>query len=381
MSGATPANYEFLELRAICAGDSVDPKNNLTHAEAHERAVEIYNLQIQGKYMNIITGKIIEPQKIICYGESGVGKTTLGSQFPRALIVDAERSSTHIDTPRVFVENWESLLSTMAEAAGCEFETIVLDTADWAEMKCAEYICAKWKKGGIEEFGYGKGYTYLEEEFRKLLKLADACIAAGKNVVLLAHHALRKIEPPDEGIAFDRYEPKLSKKINPIAVEWCDALLFMYRKTYVETKENGKGKATGGKKRVICANSASFCLAKNRWTGVADEFDADVKNILPYLPQGGKKAETPKPEAAPPPAPTPPAIGARTPHERLSDLLALGQFSEGELLAYLYGQNAKKTAYVQPGTEFADIPADLIAKMTKDANWEKIEASLKNNRN
>ena len=76
----------------------------------------------------------------------------------------------------------------------------------------------------------------------------------------------------------------------------------------------------------------------------------------------------------------PPANVERTPHEKLSDLLALGQFTEAELLAYLYGKNAKKTAYVQPGTEFKDIPADLIAKMTKDSNWEKIEASLNNNR-
>ena len=382
MEDKTPANYEFLELRAICMGDSKDLKNNLTHAQAHERAMEIFNLQRQGKYkMNIITGKIIEPQKIVCYGESGVGKTTLGSQFPNSLIVDAERSSTHIDTPRVFVDDWQGLLSVMSEAAACEFKTIVLDTADWAEMKCAEYICSKWKKGGIEEFGYGKGFTYLEEEFRKLLKLADACIAAGKNVVFLAHQTLRKIEPPDEGIAFDRYEPKLTKKINPIIVEWCDALLFMYRKTYVETKDNGKGRATGGKKRVICANSASFCLAKSRWTGIADEFDADIKAILPYLPQDGQKpAETPKQETPKDETPPPPANAERTPHEKLSDLLALGQFTEAELLAYLYGKNAKKTAYVQPGTEFKDIPADLIAKMTKDANWEKIEASLKTNR-
>ena len=382
-------NYEFLETLCICKGDSVSPENNLTHAQAYERAREIYQLQQQGKYnMEIITGKIIEPQKIVLYGESGVGKTTLGSQFPKPLIIDAERSSTHLDTPRVFVDNWRNLLDTLAECRECEFETIVLDTVDWAELKCAEYVCALYKKGGIEEFGYGKGYQYLAEEFMKLLKACDEIIRAGKNVVFLAHSQLRKVEPPDEGIAFDRYEPKLSKKVTPLIVEWCDALLFMFRKTYVEQSESGKGKAKGGKKREICANSASFCLAKSRWTNMPDEFDAEVKAICAHLPNKTRaraavekeedargQNETPRGETAHATDETP-----ASPQKKLSDLLALGEFSEGEMLAYLYGKNKHAKAFIPAGTEFKDIPASLIEKMTTPKNWKKIEASLKANR-
>lgn len=371
---SVPANYEFLEILTICKGDSFDERNNLTHAEAYQRALQFYKSQQKKYNMNIITGKIIEPQKIALYGESGVGKTTLGSQFPKPLIIDAERSSTHIDTPRVFVDNWQQLLSTMAECAACEFETVVLDTVDWAELKCSEYVCALYKKGGIEEFGYGKGYRYLSEEFFKLLKAADALIGAGKNVVFLAHSQLKKIEPPDEGMAFDRYEPKLSKNVTPLVVEWCDALLFMYRKTYVEQNDSGKGKAKGGKRRVICANSATFCLAKSRWTNVPDEFDADVKAVLPYLPTA-KPAPNPG-EAPKAGAPQP----TRTPQEKLADLLALGSFTEEEMLAYLYGKNKKAKAFVAAGTEFGAIPAELIERMTEPENWERIEASLRANR-
>ena len=380
-----PENYEFLETLCICKSDSALPENNLTHALALERARKIFNLQQQGIYkMNIITGKIIEPQKVVLYGESGVGKTTLAASLPKPLIIDAERSSTHLDTPRVFVDGWQNLLATIGECRACEFETIVLDTVDWAELKCAEYVCALYKKGGIEEFGYGKGYQYLAEEFLKLLKAADEVIRAGKNVVFLAHSQLRKVEPPDEGIAFDRYEPKLSKKTTPLIVEWCDALLFMFRKTYVEQSASGKGKAKGGKKREICANSASFCLAKNRWEGVADEFDAEAKNLLPYLPQSiAQTAEGPAPKKnetlRTPPAPSTEEAQA-SPQERLSDLLALGQFSEGEMLAYLYGKNKNAKAFIPAGTEFNDIPADLIAKIIIPKNWGKIEASLNANR-
>lgn len=380
-----PENYEFLEILSICKGDSCSEQNNLTHAQAYDRAREIYELQQQGKYnMNIIRGKISEPQKIVIYGESGVGKTTLGSQLPTPLIIDAERSSTHLDTPRVFVNSWRELLATLQECKSCDFETIVLDTVDWAELKCSEYVCALYKKGGIEEFGYGKGYQYLAEEFMKLLKLCDEIINSGKNVVYLAHSQLRKVEPPDEGIAFDRYEPKLSKKVTPLIVEWCDALLFMFRKTYVEQSDSGKGKAKGGKKREICSNSASFCLAKNRWVNIADEFDATAANILPHLPQckpstpanTEPKAAAPKPESSDGKSPEAP----RTPQEKLADFLALSEFSEGELLAYLYGKNKHSKAFIPAGTEFKDIPEELIEKMTSPKNWKKIEASLKANR-
>ncbi len=366
------ASVEFLEVVAICRGDSFNEANNLSHAEAIEQARAFLNIE-RSKDMNIIRGKLIQPQKICIYGESGVGKTTLGAQFGNPLIIDAERSSTHQDVPRVFIDNWEQLLSTMQEAATLsEFETIILDTVDWAELKCAEYICAKFKKNGIEEFGYGKGYTYLEEEFRKLIKLCDNLIQAGKNVVFLAHQTLRKIEPADEGTAFDRYEPKLSKKINPLVCEWVDALLFMFRKTYVETKDNGKGKVSGGKKRVINANSASFCLSKNRWNGLEDEFDADISQILPHLPKGQAKApvQAPKEETE----------QVRTVHDKLRDLLAMGQFSEVELLAYLYGKNARGNQFIPAGTAFKDIPETLIEKMIDPTNWERIEQSLENNR-
>lgn len=378
MQNATPENYEFLELLCICKGDSKTPNLNLSHADAYKMACDIFNQKKKKEnYMNIITGRLIEPQKVVIYGESGVGKTTLGAQFTKPLIIDAERSSTHLDTPRVFVNTWQNLLATLQECKSCEFETIVIDTIDWAELKCVEHVCGVYKKNGLEDFGYGKGYQYLCEEFIKLLKLADEIINAGKNVVLLAHSQLRKVEPPDEGIPFDRYEPKLSKKCTPLIVEWCDALLFMFRRTYVEESTMGKGKAKGGKKREICANSASFCLAKNRWENLPDEFEANINIILPYLP---KTAKTPK-EQTPPPDEEKPAVAERTPQQKLSDLLALGKFTEDELLAYLYGKNKRSTAFVAPGTEFNSIPTDLIERMIKPGSWDKIEASLETNRN
>ena len=59
------------------------------------------------------------------------------------------------------------LLDEVAEVAhgGVPSGTLVLDTADWAERLCIDATCARFKVKGIEDFGYGKGYTYAKEEF------------------------------------------------------------------------------------------------------------------------------------------------------------------------------------------------------------------------
>ena len=41
------------------------------------------------------------------------------------------------------------------------YQTLVIDTIDWAEQLCVEHICAQHQKKGIEEFPYGTGYVFV----------------------------------------------------------------------------------------------------------------------------------------------------------------------------------------------------------------------------
>ena len=50
-----------------------------------------------------------------------------------------------------------------------EFKPLVFDTIDWLEKLLAEDICKRANKASIEDFGYGKGYVVLAEEFTKFL--------------------------------------------------------------------------------------------------------------------------------------------------------------------------------------------------------------------
>ncbi len=230
--------------------------------------------------LKIKNGKLKRPQKVGLYGAEGVGKTTLAAKFPDPLFIDTEGGTAQMDVRRIdSIASWEELLGVVKEIAVTPdiCKTLVLDTADWAESLAVEYICRKYKKSGIEEFGYGKGYTYLSEEFGKLLSALDQVLVAGIHVVVNAHAKMRKFEQPDEMGAYDRWEMKLSKQVAPLLKEWCDMLLFCNYQTYVVQGSTPmeKAKVQGGK-RVMHAAHHPCWDAKNRH-GLPDVMDLDYK--------------------------------------------------------------------------------------------------------
>lgn len=235
--------------------------------------------------LNINKGKQVGAQKVVIYGSEGIGKSTLAAGFPEPLFIDVEGGTGWLDISRVDKpSNWAQLLNIIDEISTANVcKTVVLDTADWAEQMASEHICLKNRKTGIEDFGYGKGYTYLAEGFGQLLAKFDKCIANGIHVVVIAHAKMRKFEQPDEMGAYDRWEMKLSKQVAPMLKEWADLLLFCNYQTTVITTDSGSKKATGGK-RVMYTTHTPIWDAKNR-CGLPDcvplEFDS-IKDAIVF---------------------------------------------------------------------------------------------------
>ena len=243
--------------------------------------------------MNIISGKIQTAKKVVIYGPEGIGKSTFASQFPDPIFCDTEGSTKALEVkrferPQSADELYECIDYVMSDTGSCS--TFVLDTADWAEKLLAKKVCSLRKKEGIEDFGYGKGYTYLAEEFGKLLNRLEDLVELGINVVVTAHAQLQKFEQPDENGSYDRWSLKLTKMCSPMLKEWADAVLFVNYKTYVEKTENNKFKASGGK-RVMYTSHHPCWDAKNRWE-MPDECGFDYSVIAPFIPSGTAKADS-----------------------------------------------------------------------------------------
>lgn len=237
--------------------------------------------------LNITKGKIDRAQKVVIYGSEGIGKSSLATEFPNPLFIDTEGGTAHMDVRRIEKpQSWEEMLSVVKEVAAAKnvCKTLVLDTADWAEQLIVSYLCTKYKQNAIESFGYGKGYTYLGEEFSRLLGALDMVLASGIHVVVTAHAKMRKFEQPDEMGAYDRWEMKLSKQVAPLLKEWCDILLFCNYQTFVVTSENNTQKAQGGK-RVMYTSHHPAWDAKSR-VQLPEFLELDYKHIAHIFSAG-----------------------------------------------------------------------------------------------
>ena len=221
---------------------------------------------------NIVSGVQRTAIKTLIYGPEGIGKSTLAAMWPNTIFIDLEGGTNQLPVVRLETpSSWSMLRAELTAIKNREVpcSTVVIDTMDAAERMCAEYIMARDGKKSIEEWGYGKGYTILQEEFGRLLDYLTDTAASGINVVVLGHSTMRKFERPDESGAYDRFELKLTKQVSPMVKEWADMVLFCDYKTYVETNKAGKAKATGGA-RVIRTTHAPTWDAKNRF-GLPDE--------------------------------------------------------------------------------------------------------------
>ena len=230
--------------------------------------------------LKIIEGKEKRPLKVVIYGPEGIGKSTFASKFPDPLFIDTEGGTSNLDVRRIKCnKSWDELLLIVKEVIKnptiCK--TLVLDTADWSETLCINAVTEKYRKNNIEDFGYGKGYVYLLDEYTKLLTLFDQVIEAGINVVITAHAKPRKFELPEEQGAFDRYEMKLTKQVAPVIKEWSDALFFTNYKIYVVTTESNRRKAQGGKRVLYTTHNPTYD-AKNRFD-LPEELELDFKSI------------------------------------------------------------------------------------------------------
>lgn len=285
--------------------------------------------------MDIVKGRQAGPVRALIYGPEGIGKSTLASKWPAPLFVDAESGTLRLDVHRVQPFSWSAVLSTVDELVRNPqgYQTLVFDTADWLEKMAAASICAEHNQKSIESFGYGKGYTYLAEEWKRFLdKLAVLQAKAALHVVLLGHACMRKFEQPDEAGQYDRWELKLSKQVAPACKEWADLVLFLNYKTIVVESETGKAKAQGGR-RVMFAEHHPCWDAKNRFglpaempldfAALAGIFAASVAAAPEAKPEPKPLTETAAADLAPVPA------EQRTDPEKAPLLGQLGQLMKG----------------------------------------------------
>lgn len=225
----------------------------------------------------ISKGKEAYPPRLLIYGVEKIGKSTLAANAPKPIFIPTEAGLSQIDCDKFplatsfqqFQNNLECLLTEPND-----YQTIVVDSADWLERLIFDRVCEDSSVKSIElaAGGYGKGYTAALTYWRTILEMLDAARERGVITILIAHSIVEKYEDP-ESTAYDRYSPKLHKKTSgPLVMEWADAILFATRKVRVAVEKDGMKKRaiaspigpSGGDRILRCVGSPA-CVAGNRF--------------------------------------------------------------------------------------------------------------------
>jgi len=229
-----------------------------------------------------------EGDKVVLYGTSGVGKTSLAAMAPGAVFIGVDDGGRRIRHP----ETGEPLRAVTGVETFCDVrdalhqkglvsadETIVVDTLTKVEHLAEPYMfeTIKHEKGGtvscLEGYGYGKGYTHLHDTMRSLLQDLDALVRQGVNVVLICQNmAIRKANPAGTDYLYDG--PKLShpssekNSVRLLVCEWADHVINVSYKDVGQSVEAARGarygKVKGGTTRVLYTHPEPHFFAKSR---------------------------------------------------------------------------------------------------------------------
>lgn len=231
--------------------------------------------------MEILRGAQKAPTKTILFGLAGVGKSSLAATTSKPLFLDFEGGSNFLDVDRTpviertkaggeWIPATEKLYTYGVElirAKEREYDTIVIDSADWLMRRMTEDICGidkdHLKETVVENRntgGYAKGKQVIENEVTiRLLPMLQKLTEKGYNVVLIAH-ASRKPRMDGDGFDVDQLMPKIDERTMNLFAEWVDNIFYI--------------KNVDGKRVIITGSGDSNIMAKNRGA-LEQQYDLD----------------------------------------------------------------------------------------------------------
>ena len=226
----------------------------------------------------IQNGKEARPPRIMLYGQEGVGKSTYGANSPKSIFIQTEDGLGEIECSKfplakTLADVHASLTALQQEKH--EFQTVVVDSLDWAERLIFDEVCREFGVKSIEKAdgGYARGYVHALTHWRKIISSLER-LRNEKSMacILIAHAKIERFEDP-ESSAYDRYSPRLHKHAAALISEWVDAVLFATRRFRTQKEDAGFNRertiaspigADGGE-RIIRTIGGPACVAKNRF--------------------------------------------------------------------------------------------------------------------
>lgn len=224
---------------------------------------------------SITRGKRLRAPKIVIYGPPKIGKSTFAATAPAAVGIITEEGLDNIDVPAFpKAESFDDVMQALATlyTDAHEFQTVFIDSLDWLEPLILAKVCRDNNVDNIEKIGYGKGYIFADDLWKKFFAGLDALRnTKGMTIICIAHEQLTKVKDPSQSNDYDAYSLKLNKRATALVNEWADIIGFAQHEVYTRqvdptNKLNKDVKATTTGARKLHLNPHPAYVAGNRYS-------------------------------------------------------------------------------------------------------------------
>ena len=213
-------------------------------------------------------------KKILIYGKTGMGKSTLAAMAPGAVFIQPDNGLEDLQHP---VEGGEfdvipgvTSFEDVRDAVNTHslfdnFDTIVLDTLTYVQEMCAAYVVQyiKKEKGGkaksITDFGWAKGYEHVYNQMNLLKVDLDELVRSGKNVILIAQLAKLVVTDPSHGEYWFSQPDLFDKKNAPVTASFNAWASHIFKIDWAQVEiEEGKIGVASDQRAVYVKPELSF---------------------------------------------------------------------------------------------------------------------------
>lgn len=190
------------------------------------------------KLGDVRRGALPTPKRIVVYGTRGIGKSSLAADAPEPIFFDLGNATEHLNVARYPLSaepTYQDILDALDDLAASEhaYKTLVIEDMGELESLLWRHIIASAppNRDGervttIEGFGFAKGYTIAETEWRVLIHRLDQLrLRKGMHVIMLGHSTVATMKNPG-GENYDRHVPLIHAKAVGVIGASADVVAF-----------------------------------------------------------------------------------------------------------------------------------------------------------
>ena len=210
---------------------------------------------------------------ILIYGQPKTGKSTFGSQLPRALFMNFEQGTNALAGIRSMpIMKWtdaKKVLSELRQPKAREmYDSIVVDTASIAWQLCEKYVCQREGVDSIRDIPWGGGWTMLKNEFSEFWR---EITLLGFGILFIAHSKDKPTEMrTEDGEAITAVCPDLPNQCYTIINSIVDII------GYLQVQMNPDGTS----ERFLYTRSTPYIFAGSRYQYLAPKIKFGYQELV-----------------------------------------------------------------------------------------------------